>query len=88
VSRAIERLAQHTGGVSVEFGDGTSGDDALVVAADGVNSTIGRLALSRQCRGSARGSSRLALSRAQAFRGHRLVGDARAPDGILDPSDR
>jgi FAD-dependent urate hydroxylase len=41
---AVERLAQHTDGVSVEFSDGTSGDYDLVVAADGINSTVRRLA--------------------------------------------
>ena len=41
---AVERLAQHTGGVSVEFSDGTSGEYDLVVVADGINSTVRRLA--------------------------------------------
>jgi FAD-dependent urate hydroxylase len=41
---AVERLAQHTGGVSVEFNNGTSGEYELVVAADGIHSTVRRLA--------------------------------------------
>jgi 2-polyprenyl-6-methoxyphenol hydroxylase-like FAD-dependent oxidoreductase len=41
---AVERLTQHSGGVSVEFSDRTSGDYDLVVAADGINSTLRRLA--------------------------------------------
>jgi 2-polyprenyl-6-methoxyphenol hydroxylase-like FAD-dependent oxidoreductase len=41
---AVKHLAQHNGVVSVELSDGTSGEYDVVVAADGINSTVRRLA--------------------------------------------
>jgi FAD-dependent urate hydroxylase len=41
---AVKHLGQHNGVVSVELSDGTSGEYDVVVAADGINSTVRRLA--------------------------------------------
>jgi FAD-dependent urate hydroxylase len=43
MGRAVERLAQRDGTVSVSFSDGTSGTYDLVVGADGIGSAVRRL---------------------------------------------
>ena len=43
LGRTVDRVTQRDGIVSVECSDGTSGDYDLVVAADGINSTVRRL---------------------------------------------
>ena len=43
LGQAVDRVTQRDGIVSVECSDGTSGDYDLVVAADGINSTVRRL---------------------------------------------
>lgn len=40
----IRGLSEQSGTVSLEFGDGTAGEDDLVIGADGIHSTVRRLA--------------------------------------------
>jgi FAD-dependent urate hydroxylase len=43
LGRAVDRITQRNGTVSIECSDGTSGDYELVVGADGIHSTVRRL---------------------------------------------
>ena len=83
----VNRVTDQDRVVSVELSDGTSGDYDLVVAADGIEAPS---ASSRSAHRAApaRRPDRLAFPRAPAPRAHDLVGDAGAPHGIPDRSDR
>ena len=84
----IRGLHERDGTLSVEFGDGTASEYDLVIGADGVHSTVRRLAFGSKAAAASRGTSGLALRHRLPGRDHDLVGDARPPDGLSHDPDR